>query len=55
LAVPMTLAKALAPLGAAALWTATGDYRAVMTAIVATSCVLVLGFWWSAAVSAKGR
>lgn len=53
LAVPMTLAKAVAPLGAAAIWTATGDYGAVMVSIVGMSMVMAVAFWFSAATSAR--
>jgi MFS family permease len=40
---PVTLAKATAPLGAAALYTATGSYTTVMTAIGAACLIAVAG------------
>lgn len=48
LAVPMVLAKAIAPLAAAWIWTATGSYALVLAAIVATSLAMALSFWWAA-------
>ncbi len=43
-----TIARALAPAGAAALWTLTGNYDAVVVALVASSLLLALGFGWAA-------
>jgi predicted MFS family arabinose efflux permease len=54
LAVPMTLAKALAPLGAAWIWSVTGNYGSVLSAIVVTSVVMTLSFWWAAWQSGRG-
>lgn len=53
LAVPMVLAKAMAPLAAAWIWTFTGTYAAVLAAIVATSVVMALAFWWAAWTSSR--
>ena len=53
LAVPMVLAKAAAPLGAAWIWTITGSYALVMAAIVATSVLMALAFWWAAWLSRR--
>lgn len=50
---PATLLRALAPLGAAALWSATGSYDAVILAILAGSLVLAAGFWSAAALSKR--
>jgi len=48
LTAPGTIARALAPAGAAALWTLTGNYDAVVVALMAGSTLLALGFWWAA-------
>ncbi len=48
LTAPGTIARALAPAGAAALWTLTGNYDAVVVALMAGSALLALGFWWAA-------
>lgn len=53
LVVPMTVARALSPLGAAALWTATGSYGWTMTAVLGLSIVMVLAFWMAAAASRR--
>lgn len=50
---PATIAKALAPLGAAALWSLTQSYAPVLMAIVAGSLVLAFGFWAAAWASAR--
>lgn len=54
LAFPATLARAVAPMGLALLWTATGNYDAVLMAIVAGAMVLALGFWTAAALARTG-
>ncbi|MEN9222249.1 MAG: MFS transporter [Thermostichus sp. BF3_bins_97] len=48
LTAPGTIARALAPAGAATLWTLTGNYDAVVVALMAGSMLLALGFWWAA-------
>ena len=48
LAVPMVVAKAAAPLGAAWLWTIAGSYGIVLAAVVGTSIIMALAFWWAA-------
>lgn len=53
LATPMTVARAVAPLGAAALWTATGSYATTMVCVVALSLVMVATFWWAAWTSKR--
>lgn len=45
LAVPATIARALAPVGMAMLWTLTGSYDAVLAAIILASLVVAAGFW----------
>lgn len=55
LAVPMTIAKAIAPLAAAALWTATGNYGMVMVAVFAMSCLMAAAFWSAAGMSKRAR
>lgn len=51
LAIPMIIAKAIAPLAAAALWTVTGNYGGVLIGVFAASLVMMLTFWWASAVS----
>jgi predicted MFS family arabinose efflux permease len=48
LIVPMTISRALAPLAAAALWTATGNYASTMVTVVAMSVLMVFAFWLAA-------
>lgn len=50
---PATIAKALAPLGAAALWSTTQSYAPVLIAIMAGSLILALGFWAAAWASTR--
>lgn len=45
LAVPATLARALAPAGAAVLWTQTASYAPVLWGITGAGIVLAGGFW----------
>jgi predicted MFS family arabinose efflux permease len=45
LVVPMTVSRALSPLAAAALWSATGNYATTLTAVFALAVVMVLAFW----------
>lgn len=45
LAVPSTIAKALAPLGAAWLWAIAGGYDAVLIAAIFCSAVVMGSFW----------
>lgn len=51
LTIPMTLARAAAPLGAALLWATTRSYNGVLVAIVVCSLVLAAGFWLAASLS----
>ena len=51
LALPGTLAKALAPGAAAILWQASGSYDAVLQAALAGSVLLAACFWAAALVS----
>lgn len=53
LAAPATLSRALAPVGAAALWAWSGSYDAVLLAAIAGALVLVAGFWTAATLSAR--
>jgi MFS transporter len=48
LTLPMMVAKATAPLGAALLWAAWGSYLPVLIALLIGSLVFVLAFWLSA-------
>ena len=45
LTVPSTLARALAPAGAAVLWAQTTSYGPVLWAVTAAAVVLASGFW----------
>ncbi len=51
LAVPATIAKAIAPLGIAMLWAAAGSYDVVLVVVLASSTLVVAGFWFAAAQS----
>jgi hypothetical protein len=48
LTLPMMIAKATAPLGAALLWAAWGSYFPVLIALLIGSVVFVLAFWLAA-------
>lgn len=48
LVAPMSVMSALAPLGAALLWQASGGYGAVLVAIFGGSMMLCAGFWFAA-------
>jgi len=49
LAIPATIARAVAPLGIALLWAATGSYAGVLVAALSSSILVVAGFWFAAA------
>jgi predicted MFS family arabinose efflux permease len=51
LTVPMTLARAAAPVGAAALWASGHDYDNVVYALVLGACVLAMSFGVAATLS----
>ncbi len=53
LVAPMNLMQALAPLGAAWLWTITGGYEAVLIAIGAVAVILCIAFWSAAALARR--
>jgi predicted MFS family arabinose efflux permease len=55
LTAPMHVVQALAPLAAAAIWTAYGGYTAVMVAILGASLVLAASFWAAAFLSRPGQ
>lgn len=42
---PSVLAKALAPVGAAALWAKAGNYNPVLAALTVGALILAMGFW----------
>lgn len=50
---PMHVAQAVAPLAAAALWTAFGGYGAVLAAILAATVIFATSFWLAAAISRR--
>ncbi|MEX2337616.1 MAG: hypothetical protein WD609_03555 [Aquisalimonadaceae bacterium] len=51
LTAPAMAARAFAPIAAAALWTATGSYNAVLAATLAAAVILTASFWAAAAWS----
>lgn len=53
LTAPSTLAKAVAPAGAALIWAWAGSYDAVLVAIVVGSLVMVVSFWLAALLSPR--
>lgn len=53
LAAPATVSRALAPVGAAALWAWSGSYDAVLLAAIGGALLLVAGFWAAALLSAR--
>ena len=55
LVVPMTVSRALAPLAAAALWSAQGNYAGTLSAVVGLAVVMVLSFWGAAMASSRRR
>ncbi len=52
LALPVNLARGLAPYGAALIWSAAGNYDAVLWAALGTSAVAAAAFWYA---SWRGR
>jgi len=55
LAVPASIAKAIAPLGIALLWAAAGSYDVVLVGVLASSTLAVAGFWFAAAQTDPNR
>jgi predicted MFS family arabinose efflux permease len=55
LAAPTSVARALAPAGAAALWAAAGSYDAVLVAAIAGASIFAAGFWTAAVLSRLER
>lgn len=53
LLAPINLMQAIAPLGAAFLWQASGGYGAVLAGIFAGSLLLCCGFWFAAATASS--
>jgi predicted MFS family arabinose efflux permease len=53
MSVPATVVRAAAPLGAAALWAATGSYDAVMWAITLSTVILAAAFFLAVQVSRR--
>ncbi|MFG1465907.1 MFS transporter [Xanthobacter sp. DSM 24535] len=53
LAAPATVSRAIAPVGAAALWAWSGSYDPVLFAAIAGALILVAGFWTAAILSAR--
>jgi MFS family permease len=55
LAVPATIAKALAPLALALVWASVGSYDLVLAAVLASSTFVAGGFWFAAAQTDPNR
>ncbi|MBH0236389.1 MFS transporter [Methylobrevis albus] len=53
MSAPSTISRALAPLGAALIWSASGAYDAVLVAIIALTLLLAAGFWAAALLSRR--
>lgn len=51
--IPATVARALAPVGAAALWSTAQSYDPVLVAILIGAAVLAFGFWSAALLSKR--
>lgn len=55
LTLPTNLARAAAPWGAALLWSASGNYDAVLYACLATGAVSCAGFWYASVRGESGE
>lgn len=55
LTIPATLARAAAPLAAAALWSVTASYDSVLGAIVLCALILAASFWLATWLSRRPR
>ncbi|TCK30889.1 putative MFS family arabinose efflux permease [Ancylobacter aquaticus] len=55
MSAPSTISRAVAPLGAALIWSMSGSYDGVLLAIIALTVVLVAGFWLAAFLSRRAR
>jgi predicted MFS family arabinose efflux permease len=55
LAIPGAIAKAIAPLGVALLWAATGSYDSVLVVVLGSSTLVVAGFWFAAAQATRRK
>jgi predicted MFS family arabinose efflux permease len=53
LSAPSSVSRAIAPLGMAALWSATGSYDAVLLTLIAGTLLLALSFWSAAILSRR--
>ncbi|MGB0085826.1 MAG: hypothetical protein WBP94_10700, partial [Rhodomicrobiaceae bacterium] len=52
---PSLVARAAAPIGAAALWSATGNYDVVVLAMVVAAAIVAAAFWAAALGAAPHR
>lgn len=55
LGAPMVVAKAIGPIGGAALWAIGGHYGPMLAAVVLLSLVLAGSFWAAAALTSTGQ
>lgn len=53
LTAPATVAKALAPAGAAIIWAAAGSYQSVLLAVIGGSLVMAVAFWLAVLLSPR--
>ncbi|GLK73488.1 MFS transporter [Ancylobacter dichloromethanicus] len=53
MSAPSTISRALAPLGAALIWSMSGSYDGVLLAIIALTVLLAVGFWLAALLSRR--
>ncbi len=55
MSAPSTVSRALAPLGAALIWSASGSYDAVLLSIILLTVIVAAGFWLAAFLSRRAR
>jgi predicted MFS family arabinose efflux permease len=55
MSAPSTISRALAPLGAALIWSMSGSYDGVLAAIIGLTLLLAAGFWLAAFLSRRAR
>lgn len=55
LTAPSMVARALAPLAAAALWTVSSSYAPVLGALLAVALLVAATFWWAAVLATRAE
>lgn len=53
MSAPSTISRAVAPLGAALIWSMSGSYDGVLAAIIVLTLLLACGFWLAAFLSRR--